>query len=85
MRVNRHRPGQLTIGENLYKAVALSQDATAPQRLRSDLRKARFLRQLGDAVEPKHEVLHAEDVGEATLRQTAVQRHLSALKAAHQT
>jgi hypothetical protein len=35
-------------------------------------------------VQIHHRVLGAEDVGEAALGQAAVQRHLAALKAAHQ-
>jgi hypothetical protein len=39
---------------------------------------------LGDAVQIHDRVFGAEDVGEAALGQTAVQRHLAAFKTAHQ-
>ena len=42
------------------------------------------LAQLGDAVQIHHGVFGAEDVGESALGQAAVQRHLAALKTAHQ-
>jgi hypothetical protein len=42
------------------------------------------LKVLDQPVQIHHRVLGAEDVGKAALGQAAVQRHLAALKAAHQ-
>ncbi len=80
VRVDRNGLLDLAVGQHLHQAVALLQDAVLGELVQRELRLA----ELGDGVEAEDGVLHAEDVGEAALGQAAVQRHLAALKAAHQ-
>jgi hypothetical protein len=84
VRVNGNRPAQLAVVEHLDQSALLAQQAERNDLVEGELGARSSRQNLGDPVQAEHRVLHAEDVGEATLGQAAVQRHLTALEAAHQ-
>src|ERR1039458_7749236 len=73
------RLGQLALTEHLHQCVLGSDDANLAQQLGRDL----ALAQARQPFQVHYFVLDPENVGEAALRQAAVQRHLAALEAAH--
>src|ERR1700722_14079104 len=84
MRVDRNSSLQLSVVENLDQAILLAQQAKRDDLVQRELGLIRSSIDLSNAVKSKNGVFHAEDVREAALRQTTVQRHLAAFKAAHQ-
>src|ERR1700733_5563597 len=80
VRMHGKRNIQFAVAENLQQLAAALEKALGHERVQRKL----SLVQLRQAIQVEHGVLGAEDVGKAALGQTAMQRHLAALKAAHQ-
>src|ERR1700678_1183054 len=82
MGVHGDRNSQIAIAEHLDQAMALLEQALGGEGFEGQFLKA-FGVKLRDAAQVHHRVFGAEDVGEAALRQAAMQRHLSTFKATH--
>jgi hypothetical protein len=74
----------LSVVEDLDEAVLLAEQAKRDDLVEGELSDIFGSGDLGDAVEAENLVLNAEDVGKATLGQTAVKGHLAAFEAAHE-
>ena len=82
VRVHRDRDLQLAVAQNLYRMLRLDHSRLA-QHLRSDGLAVKFFAHLHQPLQTDDVEFLAENIGEATLRHAAMQRHLPAFKAAN--
>src|SRR5579884_3498424 len=80
MRVNGHLAREFAIAENFQTIAEFFDNTGRNERLGREV----IAIELFERADVQDRVFFFEDVGEAALRQTAMQRHLAALEAAHQ-